>query len=1373
MDTHIAGKLLASLTLAVAAGASAQAQIPADPYDYSRSTSFVYQSNGRLDRETVEPDNTALCVDTIHAYDDYGNRQSSYTGNCYGATGLSQFKARTDKSALYDPQSVTIAGVSATVSKGLFATRVTNALNQSEDRTYDPRFGAALTLRGPNGLTTEWQLDAHGRKVLEKRADGTKTGMYYCWLTKSFNGVVIDTSSNSPQCHNGIAPDARLVPTPAANEAPADAVRYEHSVALGTNDAPITAFVRLYYDRAGRKIRSVTQAFDVTTQPGGTDRLIVQDTDYNQYGAAQVTTQPYFLDTGSSLASGTSTYGMALTEYDALGRPTAVFTTDPTATGQVGGSVASKSFGNRGVRQAARTTFEYRGLTTVTVNDKGQPRTEEKNPEGLLVRITDASGSNAANGAQLVHQHDAFGQLVATKDALGNITRITYDIRGRKIVLNDPDAGVTAYCYDALGQLKAQQSSNQRGGSHTPGTCPAAAITETTAPTVAGWTTQAHDVLGRLTQRVQPEYVSNWAYDSCTMGVGKLCTSGTNHGVSRRFAYDGLGRPSSSRTELTGDPSFASTLSYDATTGRVQSQTYPSGVKISYQYTSRGFLRTVQNDTSMTLNPLPAAAGGAPGASTTVAAGTVLWQALAANAWGKTEQQSFANGVNSRAVFEAQSGRLTNLSAGPTTTNSVVDQRYRWDNTGLLTQRIDAIGDAAQPAVAIADDIQHDSLGRIKQYQVSGNGTPSSRTVTLEYNALGMLLYKSDVGNYSYPVQGVANGRPHAVQSIAGAYNANYQYDNNGNATSADAGKWRGIAYTSFNLPDGNQGIQGPADGPRNTWMYDENQQRIKDMRVNASGTRTTWNLHPDNAGGLGFEHELATDGTRSNRHYLSAGGAAFAVLVTRGAMPTLDAAQTAPTALASVAAVKLEYWHKDHLGSLIASTDHTGAVTERYAYDPFGKRRFTNATYDAFGALVIDWTTDTNKGTDRGFTGHEHLDELGLIHMNGRIFDPTTARFTQADPLIQDPGNLQNFDRYQYCFNSPLGCTDPSGLSAWTSFRDGFIRGAAAAADYFGCAGACSSAVAYYQASRNGGGDHSGLVAAINAYIGYQIGGDTGLFGFNLIAACAQGDATRGGSCRGGVKAFLVEQTATYAFGSFVGSAAGGCYSARQANRSCGAGARDGFAGAAGSYAGQQAGQYAYEQYQGYVRAQVWQELQEQQGPVWENWQACDGCPAPAGVSANRAAGLAFERAVAEQIEAAGYALARNVELKFTTAAGEVVTAIADYVYLRDGTIVVGEVKWGPNAKFSVAQKSVYDAIVAGKNVAIDPAALKLAGISDEVHKVAVRQFELRVSEAAGRASRQALARWGLTAIKGVGVVLTLPVQAAVELLLYSPEAK
>ncbi|VVM22810.1 hypothetical protein BSPWISOXPB_5231 [uncultured Gammaproteobacteria bacterium] len=65
---------------------------------------------------------------------------------------------------------------------------------------------------------------------------------------------------------------------------------------------------------------------------------------------------------------------------------------------------------------------------------------------------------------------------------------------------------------------------------------------------------------------------------------------------------------------------------------------------------------------------------------------------------------------------------------------------------------------------------------------------------------------------------------------------------------------------------------------------------------------------------------------------------------------------------------------------------------------------------------------------TNRGFTGHEHIDEMGLIHMNGRVYDPQIGRFLSADPYIQSPYNTQSYNRYSYTINNPLKYTDPTG---------------------------------------------------------------------------------------------------------------------------------------------------------------------------------------------------------------------------------------------------------------------------------------------------------------------------------------------------------
>ncbi len=42
----------------------------------------------------------------------------------------------------------------------------------------------------------------------------------------------------------------------------------------------------------------------------------------------------------------------------------------------------------------------------------------------------------------------------------------------------------------------------------------------------------------------------------------------------------------------------------------------------------------------------------------------------------------------------------------------------------------------------------------------------------------------------------------------------------------------------------------------------------------------------------------------------------------------------------------------------------------------------------------------------NRGYTGHEHIDELGLININGRMYDPRLGRFYKTG-MVSDPDNI------------------------------------------------------------------------------------------------------------------------------------------------------------------------------------------------------------------------------------------------------------------------------------------------------------------------------------------------------------------------------
>ena len=117
--------------------------------------------------------------------------------------------------------------------------------------------------------------------------------------------------------------------------------------------------------------------------------------------------------------------------------------------------------------------------------------------------------------------------------------------------------------------------------------------------------------------------------------------------------------------------------------------------------------------------------------------------------------------------------------------------------------------------------------------------------------------------------------------------------------------------------------------------------------------------------------------------------------------------------------------FHRDHLGSTVAISDEAG--TEYLGYDAWGARRNANGGDNANAQALK---------SDRGFTGHEHIDDMGLINMNGRLYDPITGRMLSADPIVQAPLWLQSHNRYSYVMNNPLSLTDPTGYSWWTRNR-------------------------------------------------------------------------------------------------------------------------------------------------------------------------------------------------------------------------------------------------------------------------------------------------------------------------------------------------
>ncbi|CAI8831757.1 RHS repeat-associated core domain-containing protein [Chryseobacterium sp. IT-36CA2] len=127
------------------------------------------------------------------------------------------------------------------------------------------------------------------------------------------------------------------------------------------------------------------------------------------------------------------------------------------------------------------------------------------------------------------------------------------------------------------------------------------------------------------------------------------------------------------------------------------------------------------------------------------------------------------------------------------------------------------------------------------------------------------------------------------------------------------------------------------------------------------------------------------------------------------------------------------KFLHKDYLGSILAISDEAGNKLEQRHYDAWG-----NLTHLQIGngSIITDKSIldQSSLLIDRGYTGHEHFTEVGITHMNGRLYDPLLRRFLNADENIQDPYNTQNYNKYGYVMNNPLMYNDPSGEFVWAA---------------------------------------------------------------------------------------------------------------------------------------------------------------------------------------------------------------------------------------------------------------------------------------------------------------------------------------------------
>ncbi|GAB2198195.1 FG-GAP-like repeat-containing protein [Sessilibacter sp. MAH4] len=569
------------------------------------------------------------------------------------------------------------------------------------------------------------------------------------------------------------------------------------------------------------------------------------------------------------------------------------------------------------------------------------------------------------------YEHEAGEGFTTNINAGGNYLSRTYNGLQQLTETVDAVGTVTRYAYTGAGQPIVMQDGN------------------------GNRITAKYNDLGQKLWVDDPNMGrKNFAYT----GFGEIASETDANGDTKAYTYDRLGRTINRRI----NGSLESTWEYDGANhgiGLMNAERLSNGAfERSYYYDSLSrpiSVNTQIDGETYTVNSYYDANYGRP-KGMRYPGGLTVQYGYSSTGYLTTTQNASSGYIYRKINNQDAFGNWlqADLAAGVLTQDRNYDEATGQLRAAMLSQitgvihkqtydNFDHFGNLTQMSTELAGSTYTESFSYDDMHRLLQNNRSNGPTINYSYDAVGNLLSKSDFAN-NYQYNGSKPNAVSQVSLISGATKT-YGYDNNGNRT-----KENGVTtayYNTYNHPT--RLIKGSADL---RFFYAPDLSRYKQT----NGAKTT--VYIDKL----FE-KITDTGKTQYRYFID------------------EIAVLTETETASDTQQEIVFTHRDRLGSTVAMADDLGMAVETHSFDPFGKPRDGDLSDKLDAVLDSQYTT-------RGFTDHEHLDDVELIHMNGRVYDYNLGRFLSVDPVIQSPGNSQSMNPYSYIMNNPLAGTDPSG---------------------------------------------------------------------------------------------------------------------------------------------------------------------------------------------------------------------------------------------------------------------------------------------------------------------------------------------------------